>query len=104
MGVHTFDDLREHVGHDVHVSRYVSFDEHGTEHEVNVAIECETCYEVLVDFDKRERAKQVCSTCGSDEVFYDAYVAVNNDGDVRTFDAAMCDVCGKETSLKTEGN
>lgn len=104
MAVHTFEDLRNHVGHDVHVSRYIGFEEDGTEIEMNVAIECETCYEVLIDFDRRERAKQVCSTCGSEEVFYDAYVGVNDDGDVRTFDAVFCDNCGGESSLKTEEN
>ena len=73
---------------------------------MNVAIECETCYTVLVDFENPNREgktkKLVCSACGSDEVFYDAYVGVNDDNDVRRFDAVFCDNCGGETSLKTE--
>jgi hypothetical protein len=36
----------------------------------------------------------VCATCGSDRVFFDAYVGVNDPTDVRTFDAVFCDDCG----------
>ena len=102
MSVYDFDTLAAHYGHDVKISKYVGFEEDGTQVDVNVAIECETCYEVLLDFDKREKANMVCSTCNSDEVFYDAYVGVNDDGDIRKFDAVFCDNCGGETSLKTE--
>jgi hypothetical protein len=42
---------------------------------------------------------KACKHCGSVNVFYDAYVNVNDPKDVRTFDSIMCDNCGKETSL-----
>lgn len=42
---------------------------------------------------------KVCKNCGSSKVFYDAYVSVNDPKDVLTFDAIMCDDCGRETSL-----
>ena len=46
MGAHTFDELRAHVGHEINCTRY------GTDKEtLNVAIECETCHEVIVDYD-----------------------------------------------------
>ena len=51
MAVHTFDDLLTHRGHDVRVSQYVTFDESGEMSILNVAIECEECYVVLVDYD-----------------------------------------------------
>lgn len=41
---------------------------------------------------------KVCGTCGSDVVFWDAYVSVNDPNDVRVFDQAFCDSCG-ETDL-----
>lgn len=42
---------------------------------------------------------QVCAKCGSDAVYFDAWAAVNDPDDVRTFDAVFCDDCGGETSL-----
>jgi rRNA maturation endonuclease Nob1 len=105
MGVHTFSELLAHAGHDVRVSRYVAFDEYGTEEPVNVAVECETCYTVLMDFDAEPSTpSKVCTSCGSGDVFFDAYVGVNDRNDVRTFDAVFCDACGGETSLKDGGN
>ena len=45
-----YEDLKEHVGHDVVV---VAYKEPGSKDEpVNVAIECETCGVVLISFDK----------------------------------------------------
>lgn len=41
---------------------------------------------------------RVCGICGSDEVFWDALVGVNDRDDVRTFDQAICGSCG-ETDL-----
>lgn len=43
----------------------------------------------------------VCSTCGSSDVYYDAYVGVNDPTDVRTFQQAFCDECEGETTLVT---
>ena len=53
MGAHSFEDLKRHVGHEIHCVAY------GPEHEyegdlANVAVECETCNEVLMDFDRPE--------------------------------------------------
>ena len=35
----------------------------------------------------------LCPKCGSDEVFADAYVGLNDVDDVRTFDSAYCMAC-----------
>lgn len=42
---------------------------------------------------------KVCKTCKSENVFFDAYVGVNDSQDTRVFDAVFCDDCGGETSL-----
>ena len=47
MAAHTFKDLSQHVGHDIVCVTYGDPAE-------NVAIECETCNEVLLDFDKED--------------------------------------------------
>jgi hypothetical protein len=46
MAVATYDDLLTHIGHDIEVAVYGQSD--------NVALECVTCYEVLIDFDMEE--------------------------------------------------
>lgn len=46
MGVHSFDDLRQHVGHETEVVMYAEG--------CNVAIECLDCCEVLVDYDYKD--------------------------------------------------
>ena len=46
MSVQNFEDLAEHFGHTLTVALYGEVD--------NVAIECEDCYEVLLDFDKED--------------------------------------------------
>lgn len=96
MSVHSYADLIQHDGHNVVVVTYGDG--------ANVAIECEDCYTVLLDFDRPNSIK-VCRTCKSERVLYDAYVSVNDPLDVRTFDAVICDDCGRETSLTelTEG-
>lgn len=48
MAVQNYDELREHIGHKVVV---VCYGEKNAEPE-NVAIECETCDEVLIDYDR----------------------------------------------------
>jgi hypothetical protein len=50
MGAHSFDDLSRHIGHKVVCVFYGK--DRKRENAVNVAIECETCNEVLLDFDK----------------------------------------------------
>jgi rRNA maturation endonuclease Nob1 len=42
---------------------------------------------------------KVCAHCGSENVFRDALVSVNDPTDVRVFDLVLCDDCGGETSL-----
>lgn len=47
MSVTTFEDLLDHVGHEFECVTY-------GEEPVNVALECVTCGEVMIDFDKEE--------------------------------------------------
>ena len=47
MACHSYDDLKAHVGHNVAVVAYGDSDD-----PANVAIECEDCSLVLMDFDK----------------------------------------------------
>lgn len=35
-----------------------------------------------------------CPKCGSESVLHDAYVAMNDEEDVRIFDDKVCDTCG----------
>ena len=59
MGVYDFDSLRKHVGHEIVCVGYGLKDlETGAQPYGlnNVAVECETCNEVLLDFDN-ERAE-----------------------------------------------
>ncbi len=51
MGVSNFKELREHIGHKIVCVKY---QRHRDEPIYNVAIECETCNEVLLDFDNPE--------------------------------------------------
>lgn len=47
MSAHSFKDLRRHVGHEIECVVYgIPADP------LNVAVECETCFEVLLDFDR----------------------------------------------------
>lgn len=50
MGCHSYADLKRHIGHKVVVSCYGDRDD-----PQNVAVECETCYEIIMDFDKEEQ-------------------------------------------------
>jgi hypothetical protein len=43
--------------------------------------------------------RKVCSGCYGGNVFYDAWVNVNDPTDVRSFDAVFCEDCDGETSL-----
>jgi DnaJ-class molecular chaperone len=58
MAVHNFDDLYQHFGHNVVVATYGGA---GNISPLNVAVECEDCHEVIIDFD---RAGDPCNTCG----------------------------------------
>lgn len=43
---------------------------------------------------------QVCTNCGSSNVMRDAWVAVNDSTDVRTFDDTYCCNCESSCALK----
>lgn len=43
---------------------------------------------------------QVCERCGSADLLQDAYVHVNDQSDVRTFDDIVCNSCGGSTSTE----
>jgi hypothetical protein len=51
MSAHSFEDLIRHADHEVKIAKYSAFDTDGEMYVANVAVECETCYEVLLDFD-----------------------------------------------------
>ena len=54
MAVANYDDLKKHVGHKIVCVDYGLTDWSGlgvTKEDFNVAIECETCNEVLLDYD-----------------------------------------------------
>lgn len=48
MSVSNFDELIKHYGHNIVCVKYTSVS--GTMH--NVALECETCNEILLEYDK----------------------------------------------------
>lgn len=50
MGVYSFDELLKHVGHKIVCVAYG--EGRNPEQTINVAIECETCNEIIVDYDK----------------------------------------------------
>jgi len=61
MSASNYNDLIKHFGHDIHCVTYGDIDSEN--HDAgfakmtkpqNVAIECETCNEVLLDFDNKE--------------------------------------------------
>jgi hypothetical protein len=48
MSVDTFTDLYRHKGHKIVVAEYLGQDGKP----VNIALECENCYEVLMDYER----------------------------------------------------
>ena len=48
MGAYDFESLQRHIGHKIVVVEYKKW---GNGRTANVAIECEDCSEVLLDFD-----------------------------------------------------
>lgn len=42
-----------------------------------------------------------CPYCDSTELLQDAYVALNNENDVRVFDCVDCDACGEKDVTPT---
>ena len=69
MGVHSGEDLLKHVGHDL---ACVTYGDDLMSGPSNVAVECERCGEVLLDFDvpperlTRERALNMLTKGGAD--------------------------------------
>jgi len=74
MGIHSFKELLAHAGHETTIATYGSPDD-----PANIAIECTTCSEVLVDFDnpgdeklqKNRRGVRKVNGVEEDEVFVD---------------------------------
>ena len=66
MAVHSFEDLIGHVGHEIVCVTYGDEPDYGdiSKDNLNVAVECETCGCVLVDFDRPPRLHGKCPTCG----------------------------------------
>ncbi len=56
MSAIDYNDLKRHIGHEIVCVGYGvgAFDRNDRDNPVNVAIECETCCEVLMDYDKPE--------------------------------------------------
>ena len=50
MGAHDYEDLKRHIGHEIECVAYSAGD--NEQSPANVAVECRTCNEVLMDFDK----------------------------------------------------
>jgi Zn finger protein HypA/HybF involved in hydrogenase expression len=63
MSVNSFEELLLHAGHRVSVVTYCKLDEE----DVNVSIECDTCNEVLVSFDKPHNEECICGTCTGED-------------------------------------
>lgn len=53
MAAHSYSELRQHIGHNIEVVAYGDPDE-----PANVAIECITCNEVLMDYDAPEERQE----------------------------------------------
>lgn len=98
MSATTFSELKEHVGHNTAVVVYGD--------NQNVAIECEDCGEVLIDFDNddqtsSQKSKKTdvlchCTYCGKSQVYH---FEENRDfetfEDVLEYDYEMvCEYCG----------
>jgi DNA-directed RNA polymerase subunit M/transcription elongation factor TFIIS len=60
MGCHNYKELSRHVGHDVECVQYAN--------NANVAIECNNCNEVIMDFDNPsvKDIKLTCPKCKND--------------------------------------
>jgi hypothetical protein len=56
MSAFDFQSLLDHAGHKIKVNTYI--DKENDNEVVNVAVECMTCYEVLLDFDNPKYAEE----------------------------------------------
>jgi len=50
MSITTFEQAKEHMGHKIVCVGYGALADYQ-----NIAVECETCNEVLIDFDKEDK-------------------------------------------------
>lgn len=66
MGCWDYASLKAHVGHKVVVVGYEVAHEYEGDPE-NVSVECETCGEVILDYDKTDPSEEIreCKECGS---------------------------------------
>jgi len=60
MSVNSYQELRKHIGHKI---ACVCYGDKDTQNPDNIAIECETCNEVLQDYDFPTDGKFQCCTC-----------------------------------------
>lgn len=44
----------------------------------------------------------VCCRCGSDRIYNDAWVGINDPDDIKTFDCTYCDECGDHCDIVAE--
>ena len=83
MGAHDFKDLMNHYGHKIVVVVYGKREQYGPDpadtvkEACNVAIECETCSEVLLDFDRHPEDEEVTP---SEELLLSLLAVIHRDG------------------------
>ena len=89
MGAYSFEEIRDHIGHDLECVRYGQNDKC-----VNVSIECITCGEVLIDLHPNEYlAKEkdndlTCPECKNDSS--DAEYEILREDDKTVFHCIEC--------------
>jgi formylmethanofuran dehydrogenase subunit E len=49
------------------------------------------------------KSMQLCKECGSENIFYDAFVNVNDPDHVRIYDQVYCEECEKFVQTKKQG-
>ena len=84
MGVSNWKDLIKHYGHDIHVVTY------GPNYPVNVAVECEDCSEVILDYEIENEDENIrlCTKCGAATTHERRTEDLPIEGD-------NCDLCGE---------
>ncbi len=65
MSCNSYEDLKRHIGHKLVIACYGTEEERIEGNPENIAIECETCNEVLLDFDREIKKKLKCKYCKS---------------------------------------
>jgi len=87
MSAFNYNELKKHIGHKIVCVGYSkgAISNQETDNPVNVAIECETCYEVLLDFDQPD---EYCLEC-------DAPLYLDECGDI-----FLCELCKEKYNLE----